>query len=154
MKKNVNLEKRRTTSEQETFAFGKEFSDQLRSGDMVLFYGGLGCGKTAMIRGIGEGLGINPSLINSPTFVLLNQYQGRIHGDPVVVNHFDFYRLGSVAEIMGMGFDDYQNDDEAVCLVEWAERLESSVCAPYWRIRMEMDSSGARSIEADWIHER
>ena len=154
MKKITVHEKRRTTSEQETVAFGKEFSDQLRSGDMVLFYGGLGCGKTAMIRGIGEGLGINPSLINSPTFVLLNQYQGSLHGEPVVVNHFDFYRLGSVAEIVGMGFDDYQNDDGAVCLVEWAERLESSVSGPYWRIKMQMDSSGARLIEAERFHER
>ncbi len=136
----------KTFSEQETLAAGQRFSENLKPGDIVLFFGGLGCGKTVMIKGICAGLGVSPETVNSPTFVLLNQYQGRIDR-PVNIHHFDFYRLANLREIGETGFHEFCGDPDTVCLAEWAERLEENLPEQYWRISLAVNDDGARTVE-------
>jgi tRNA threonylcarbamoyladenosine biosynthesis protein TsaE len=91
-------------------------------GDFIALHGQLGAGKTRFAGGIAKGLGVDPALpVTSPTYTLLNIYQGRIP-----LYHFDLYRLHGDDDILDLGFTEYFAGD-GVCLVEWAERLEKEL---------------------------
>lgn len=104
-----------TDSEGETIALGELLASQLGPGDVVALFGELGAGKTKFIQGVCRGLGVR-RFVASPSFVLLNEYQGR-----VPVYHFDFYRMQRLEELLELGLDEYFYG-QGVCLVEWAER--------------------------------
>jgi tRNA threonylcarbamoyladenosine biosynthesis protein TsaE len=105
-----------TNSEDETFALGKQLAASMLPGTFVLLHGDLGAGKTAFVRGMAAGLGGDPEDVSSPTFVLIQHYQGRT---PLV--HVDLYRLESGAAVDDLGLEELA--DGAVVAVEWAERL-------------------------------
>src|SRR5687768_14461046 len=105
-----------TNSETETFALGKQIAASLQPGTFVLLRGDLGAGKTAFVRGMAAGLGANPDDVSSPTFVLIQQYKGRI---PLV--HVDLYRLESGAAVDDLGLEEMASG--TVVAIEWAERL-------------------------------
>ena len=84
--------------------------------------GALGSGKTHLIKGIAAGAGTTDSRsVNSPTFVIVNQYEGRFD-----IYHIDAYRLNSAAEFEMLGFDDYCYS-RSVVMIEWADKVESSL---------------------------
>jgi tRNA threonylcarbamoyladenosine biosynthesis protein TsaE len=105
-----------TTSEQETFALGKTLAETLQPGTFVLLHGDLGTGKTAFVRGMAAGLGANPDEVSSPTFVLIQHYQGRLP-----LTHVDLYRLDSAAAVDDLGLEEMASG--GVVAIEWAERL-------------------------------
>jgi tRNA threonylcarbamoyladenosine biosynthesis protein TsaE len=109
-----------TTSEQETFALGRNVAETLEPGAFVLLHGDLGAGKTAFVRGMAAGLGANPEDVSSPTFVLVQHYKGR-----VPLTHVDLYRLDSAAAVDDLGLEEMA--DGAVVAIEWAERLPRPV---------------------------
>ncbi len=105
-----------TSSEQETFALAERLAATLRSGSFVLLHGDLGAGKTAFVRGLAAGLGIDPAEVSSPTFVLIQQYRGR-----VPLTHVDLYRLETAAAVDDLGLEEMA--DGGVVAIEWAARL-------------------------------
>jgi tRNA threonylcarbamoyladenosine biosynthesis protein TsaE len=105
-----------TQSEAETVAAGRMLAHGLGAGSVVLLVGELGAGKTAFVKGLAEGLGIDPSEVSSPTFTIIQQYTG----GRVPLLHVDLYRLES-KEVDDLGLDELS--DGAVMAVEWAERL-------------------------------
>jgi tRNA threonylcarbamoyladenosine biosynthesis protein TsaE len=107
-------------SPEETRALGFELSRQLEPGDLLAFKGDLGTGKTCMIQGICQGLEV-ADWVNSPTFILINEYVGKKSGQEVFIYHFDLYRLQTQAELEDLGAEDYFYG-QGICLVEWAER--------------------------------
>ena len=107
-----------TYSEEETILLGKKFSNELKRGDIVALYGDLGTGKTQLIKGICNGLGVEQT-VTSPTFALMNVYDGREK-----IFHYDFYRLNSESEIYDLCVDDYFFSD-GISLIEWAEKCEN-----------------------------
>lgn len=97
---------------------GRALASVLGPTDVVLLQGSLGTGKTTLSRGIVDGLGVrDPSVVSSPSFTLINIYQGR-----VPVYHVDLYRLSGSRELEGLGLDDFIGSS-GVTLVEWGERL-------------------------------
>lgn len=107
-----------TESEAETMAAAARLAATLAAGTTVLLYGDLGAGKTAFVRGLAEGLGLDPSDVSSPTFTLIQEYRGM---RPLI--HVDLYRLAS-SEVDDLGLDDLGVDDaDAVIAIEWADRL-------------------------------
>jgi tRNA threonylcarbamoyladenosine biosynthesis protein TsaE len=106
----------RTESEVETSSVAARFAASLSPGTVVLLTGDLGSGKTAFVRGMAEGLGIDPGEISSPTFTLIQEYRGAR-----VLYHVDLYRLEG-AEIEDLGLDEL-SDGGAVVAIEWAEKL-------------------------------
>jgi tRNA threonylcarbamoyladenosine biosynthesis protein TsaE len=106
----------RTTSPEETEAAGERLAAGLRPGDVVALVGELGAGKTCFIQGLVRGLGATRRA-TSPTFVLINQYQGR-----VPIYHVDAYRTQSLVELMELGVPELMGGD-GVMVVEWADKL-------------------------------
>ena len=105
-----------TNSEAETEDLGARIAAALPDGSVVAFYGELGSGKTAFVRGMARGMGID-ALVNSPTFTIVNEYVG-----PRSLFHFDMYRLGSADELYDIGWEDYLARG-GVCAVEWSENV-------------------------------
>ena len=102
-------------SEEETAAVARTLAAQLHAGDVVLLSGELGAGKTAFVRGLAQGLGVDPEHISSPTFTLIHEYRGA----HLTLYHADLYRLER-AETDDLGLEEAVN---GVLAVEWSERL-------------------------------
>ena len=108
---------RTTRSESETAAIGRDLAVQLNAGSTVLLYGDLGAGKTAFVRGIAEGLGVDRDEVSSPTFTLVQEYRG----GRLPLYHVDLYRLTDPREIEDLGLEELA--ENGVLAVEWAEKL-------------------------------
>lgn len=107
--------KLRLHSSKETQLLGRQIGKLAQSGDVFLFTGNLGTGKTCLIQGIAEGLGIKEHPF-SPSFVIVREYHGRLP-----LYHIDLYRLDHVEEIAELGLEQYLYSN-GVCAVEWAEK--------------------------------
>jgi tRNA threonylcarbamoyladenosine biosynthesis protein TsaE len=103
-------------SAQETQALGERLGARLGTGDVVACVGPLGAGKTCFLQGLARGLGVMTD-VTSPTFVLVNQYRGRLP-----VYHVDAYRTGSLTELVDLGLEEMLHG-EGVTIVEWADKL-------------------------------
>ena len=128
-----------TNSEAETVLAGEQMGKMLLPGDVLAFYGDLGAGKTAFIRGVARGLGI-ASRVSSPTFTIVNEYPG-----PVPLFHFDMYRLGSSDELFEIGWEDYLTRG-GVCCVEWTENVADARPAEAVAVTIEKTGENARKI--------
>jgi tRNA threonylcarbamoyladenosine biosynthesis protein TsaE len=95
---------------------GRRLAKLLRAGDLVMLTGELGAGKTCFTQGLARGLGVKGRAV-SPTFVLINEYRGRLP-----VHHVDAYRTGSMTELLDLGLDELFSGD-GVTIVEWADKL-------------------------------
>ncbi|MCU0593903.1 MAG: tRNA (adenosine(37)-N6)-threonylcarbamoyltransferase complex ATPase subunit type 1 TsaE [Desulfobacterota bacterium] len=106
-----------TESDQDTIRFGQAIGRLLREGDVIGLVGELGSGKTWLTKGIALGLGVDPkSIVTSPSFTLVNQYNGR-----ATLFHMDVYRLGSLDEALSAGIEEAMHSGGVVVL-EWADR--------------------------------
>ncbi len=105
-----------TDSASRTVELGKALGEVIPRGTVISLEGGLGCGKTVMVRGICLGLGVSEGVL-SPSFVLLEEYAGEF---PVF--HYDLYRLESIREVEGIGLLD-SIDGRNIVLIEWGDRL-------------------------------
>ncbi|MFH1292264.1 MAG: tRNA (adenosine(37)-N6)-threonylcarbamoyltransferase complex ATPase subunit type 1 TsaE [bacterium] len=105
-----------TNSEQQTMDFGKQLAHKLQGGDILLLKGELGAGKTTLVKGLAQGLGI-ANEITSPTFSLMNVYDQLIH--------IDTYRLKNEDELMAIGIEDYLGDEKYICVIEWPEKIKN-----------------------------
>ncbi len=103
-------------SPQETDRLGQVIGRALVGGETLALIGQLGAGKTALVRGIVQGLGAASSGVSSPTFVLIHEYQGRLR-----LAHVDLYRLNSIRELESTGLADYLTGG-TVAAIEWADR--------------------------------
>lgn len=103
-----------SNSREETLALGNTIGKIVQEGDVLLLSGPLGAGKTCLTQGIAQGLGID-AVTQSPTFMLIREYQGRLP-----LYHMDLYRL-EFKELEELGLDEYLYG-YGVCVIEWAER--------------------------------
>jgi tRNA threonylcarbamoyladenosine biosynthesis protein TsaE len=110
-----------TTSPDETITRGEGFVSSLQAGDIVCLQGDLGAGKTHFVKGMAEGLGIESSEVSSPTFTLINEYDG-----DKFLYHFDCYRMESPREALEIGAEEYFYGD-GITVIEWPERIESLI---------------------------
>ena len=108
-------------NESEIPNFASEIRKLIVEQKNILFYGEMGAGKTTLIKGICAALG-SSNEISSPTYALVNEYEGKNH----LIYHFDLFRLKSFEEVLDIGFEEYI-DSDAICLIEWPEKIESLV---------------------------
>lgn len=133
-------------SAEDTVELGRRIGRQLKGGEVIAVCGLLGSGKTQLIKGVAAGAGAKDSArqVNSPTFVIVNEYAGRID-----IYHIDAYRLDSVAEFEMIGFDDFCYPGSVV-LIEWADKIESALGGiDYMRIELFHAGDMQRRIRID-----
>jgi tRNA threonylcarbamoyladenosine biosynthesis protein TsaE len=123
--------------EEETLRAGKALGEVMLAG-VIFLEGNLGMGKTTLTRGLIQGLG-HRGAVKSPTYTLVEPYQL----DGRQIYHFDLYRLSEPEELEYMGIRDYF-DQEALCLVEWAERGEGMLPTPDLEIKLEPLEQGRK----------
>ena len=132
-----------TNNVAETEALGAKLARSLRPGDVVAFFGDLGAGKTAFVRGMAAGLGVREP-VTSPTYTIVNEY---LSGS-MPLFHFDLYRLSGPDDLFDIGWEDYL-ERGGLCAVEWSERVQEALeDAVRVTIRMA-GSSDRREITVD-----
>jgi len=114
---------RSSESLEHTAVIAKDFASVLRAGDLVRLVGEMGAGKTTFVRLVAEAMGVDVSLVSSPTFVLMNNYPCEIHGKRGSIAHLDCYRFGDEDELDALGWDRVCNDG-SIRLIEWPERID------------------------------
>jgi len=123
-----------THSEEETATLARELATELKAGDVILLSGTLGAGKTAFVRGLAAGLGIDPEEVSSPTFTLVHEYRG----GRLTLYHADLYRLEKAAtEELGL---EEMSVADSVLAIEWPDRLTHAL-------------PGARNVTIDIVDE-
>ena len=131
-----------TYSETETAAAGRELAARVHPGDVVLLTGDLGAGKTAFVRGLAEGLGIDASEVTSPTFTLIQEYSG----GRLRLYHVDLYRLKPI-EVDDLGLDELTREG-GVTAIEWPDRLPRPFQGAI-EVRIEHGHDNQRTIHID-----
>ncbi len=124
-------------NEAATVRLGRALAAALRPGDVVALNGDLGAGKTRLVQAVAEALGYSDQLVNSPTFVLIQEYDG-----PLPLYHVDAYRLKDSDEFLDIGGDEVLHGDRAT-LVEWADRIADVL--PRDHLRIDITATGETS---------
>jgi len=140
----------RTESAAATESLGKDLAANLRAGDVLLLEGDLAAGKTTLVRGLLDGLGGDPVVVSSPSFVLLQSYDCDSNGINVL-HHLDLYRLGErIADLREIGVEEILSDQAAVVAVEWPKDTLATwipADARTWRIALTTEEDDSRRIE-------
>ena len=129
-----------SSSPADTLEIARTLGGVLSRGDVVALVGDLGAGKTVFCKGVGEALGVRPDRIVSPSFTVVTEHAGRL-----TLRHIDVYRLASEREARDIGLDELLGED-AVCVVEWADRIESLLPKECIKVRLTILKGDARRI--------
>lgn len=133
-----------SNSVEETISIGAKLGRKLKKGDCVALVGDLGSGKTVLTKGIAEGLGVkNPRYVNSPTFVIIKEYKGKLP-----LYHFDLYRLDRSTALDAEGYEEYFYDD-GVSVIEWADKIRGLLPKKRIQVKLRMIGEDRREIVID-----
>ncbi len=136
-----------THSAEETFELAYRIGESLTVSTVFLLRGELGAGKTVFAKGLAAGLEIDPAEVNSPTFTIVNQLDGRMR-----FYHLDLYRLsGSLEELRELGWEEMIEEENAVMVVEWPERLGSRVPPGAYRVEISDLGGDSRRISINAV---
>ena len=132
----------------DTVRIGEVLGKSLKGGEILAIRGELGAGKTVLVKGIAKGLGVEEEP-NSPTFVIMNAYEGRIP-----LYHFDLYRVSGIGELEDIGYEEYFFGD-GVTVVEWADRIPEVFPKEAIQIEIEILGENEREIkfkgDEEWL---
>lgn len=128
-----------TNNPEETENAGKKLAKNLGSSDIVIFKGPFGSGKTTIIRGIVKYFIDDEDIVTSPSFVILNEYNGKFP-----IYHFDLYRITKPEEFKYIGYEDYI--DKGIILIEWPEKIIPMIKQKYIEVNIEYISLKKREI--------
>lgn len=118
-------------NEDETVALAEKLAAELHGGELIVFDGDLGAGKTFFTGALCEALEVDRRKVSSPTFVIMKKYSGKFD-----IYHWDFYRISSVDELYIADFPEYLKAENSVTIVEWADMFKE--CWEAYRPRIEI----------------
>ncbi len=136
-----------TETAEETRAIGEQVGRAARAGDVVLLVGELGAGKTVFTQGLAQGLRVEAT-VNSPTFVLLHEYHGRL-----TLYHYDLYRLSNIEDTISKEWQEFLYGD-GVSVVEWANRASDLLPPEHLLIEFAIDSETRRVLKLVGVGQR
>lgn len=128
-----------SNSEKDTENIAAEFAKELKSGDFIAFFGDLGSGKTAFVRGLCSVFCKN-ARVSSPTYAIVNEYRGEVD-----IFHFDMYRITDDDSLYSTGFYDYL-DRGGICAVEWSENITFALPEDRYDVTFEKTGENSRRI--------
>ena len=130
-----------TNNREATIRAGEQLAKSLGPGCLVALTGELGSGKTTLVKGIAKGLGVrNYRYVNSPSFVIIKEYRGKIP-----LYHFDVFRIDSPSDIDALSFEEYFYRD-GICVVEWADRIRKLLPKKYIEVKIKILEGNRRKI--------
>ncbi len=133
----------RIASIEETEEFAVQLAKKIKPGAVLCLTGDLGAGKTTLVKALLKALGVMEA-VKSPTYTLVNEYH-----DPLIIYHFDLYRIKNPWEVLDIGFDDYLRP-EAVVIIEWADRITELIPEEAVWIRLSYGpTEGSRVFEVE-----
>ena len=124
----------------DTQGLGSLLGRSMQGGEVVALYGDLGSGKTTLVRGLAKGLNVPSSMVSSPSFVLVHEYQGR-----VPLAHADLYRLASQDDVQHLGLSEYF-DGRRVVAIEWADKAASELPQDRLEVHLTHHSPTTRAV--------
>jgi tRNA threonylcarbamoyladenosine biosynthesis protein TsaE len=135
-----------SASPEHTFNLGFHIGERLQGGEVLLLKGPLGAGKTILVKGICAALGIDEDEVTSPSFTLVNPYEGRLR-----LYHLDLYRLEEgVTAAHAVDLDELLSDEDSVIVIEWAERMGKYPLPDIvWTITLAGDGEMPRTIKVE-----
>ena len=139
MSENLKKQSLNSSNAEQTAYIGQRLAPFLMPSHVVLVIGDLGAGKTCLIQGICNGLGVNEPVL-SPTFTLVKEYAGNF---PVA--HFDLYRLDDAESVMDIGLDEYM--DSHICLIEWGNKFPEIIPDDAISVFIKIESEQRRVLE-------
>ncbi len=131
----------------DTKNLASNLSKKIKMGDVILLYGDIGAGKTTFTKFLLENLGVK-SIVSSPTFTLLNEYEGNFP-----VYHFDMYRILNYEELLELGFEDYIDSKNSsfvktgITLIEWPENIKEMLPKNAIEIKIEKLGENSRKFK-------
>ncbi|HRP61946.1 MAG TPA: tRNA (adenosine(37)-N6)-threonylcarbamoyltransferase complex ATPase subunit type 1 TsaE [Phycisphaerales bacterium] len=127
----------------ETMHFASTLASYLRGGDVIALDGPLGAGKTCFVRGLAQGLGVNPAEVSSPTFIICHEYQGR----SATLAHLDLYRVAGEDELESIGWDEFVTSKDTILAIEWPSRAAAALSGlPLINVSLEHIDSNRRRL--------
>jgi len=123
----------------------RQFIDNIGDRRVFAFYGAMGAGKTTFIKAVCEELGVEEQ-VTSPTFAIVNVYEGGAHFCPSTIYHFDFYRIKRLEEAFDMGCEEYFYSG-CLCFIEWPEMVEPLLPDDAVRVTISQLPDGQRVVE-------
>ncbi|MBN1968484.1 MAG: tRNA (adenosine(37)-N6)-threonylcarbamoyltransferase complex ATPase subunit type 1 TsaE [Candidatus Delongbacteria bacterium] len=130
-----------TRSAKETKKIAGKLAESFTGGEIILFRGEVGAGKTVFTQGICEKLGVK-DYVNSPSYVLLNTYKS----EKFNFYHYDLYRIGSIDELTELGYYEFPGKPENITIIEWSELLECEMPESYIIVEIKVIDSKTREI--------
>ncbi|MBU1125788.1 MAG: tRNA (adenosine(37)-N6)-threonylcarbamoyltransferase complex ATPase subunit type 1 TsaE [Candidatus Omnitrophica bacterium] len=128
-------------SVKDTLRIGRRIARHLKGGEIICLHGELGAGKTVLVKGIAEGLGIKADAVMSPTFILI-----RVHtSGKFPLYHADLYRLRHIQEVMDLGYEEYLYG-KGITVIEWADRLGNLLPTQYFKIELMHRGNSQRAL--------
>jgi tRNA threonylcarbamoyladenosine biosynthesis protein TsaE len=138
---------RTSHSESETLQLAERLGRRLSAGDVVCLEGPLGAGKTCFVRGLATGLGLDPTAVNSPTYVIWQRYEQS--QTTLALVHLDAFRLGGPADLDSVGWDELLETPDTVIAVEWPSRITAALPARRIDVVMTHIAANTRRIALD-----
>lgn len=132
-------------SPEETIAFGRRLGALLQPGDLLLLFAPFGAGKTHLTKGIAAAFGVDETDVNSPSFVLINEYEADHAHRRMPIHHVDLYRVETPDELATVGLDDVL-DDDGLAIIEWAERAADWLPREHLAIFIEHTGETERAL--------
>ncbi len=133
-----------THSEEETMVAGEQYAGTCEPGDMIGLIGQLGAGKTHFVKGFVRAFGLSTSTVTSPTFTLIQEYQGTLP-----IWHFDCYRVKDPKEILEIGAEEYFFD-QGICIIEWPEKIQKILPSETRYVKLVTQEDRSRKIMMDF----
>ena len=119
-----------------------EFANAIKPFSLIVFFGGLGAGKTAFVYGFAKKFGVQ-DLVNSPTFSIINEYG---YDNKLKIVHCDMYRIHTEEDLYSTGFFDFLGDEDVILLVEWGENVKQFLKDIDYEIEIKIIDDNKREI--------
>lgn len=142
MSSTVSMHYFNCTTEEETKEVGRKLGEIATTGTVISLRGPLGAGKTIIAKGIAEALGITEAIV-SPTFTLVQEYEGR-----VPMHHLDLYRIDGIEDFEGIGGEELLYS-AGITVIEWSEKIEELLPSETIRVTLQIQKDGSREIAVE-----